>query len=233
MLSNLTKSGVATKRQAKFERTAAGIAELRNIDAQNQADAAQARADEAEAQRQRDAIIAAEKAAADERARIYKAFADSVTNTFANIKDVIVGAFTLPELGGSTDSIIRNMDKLLSRIKSFSQNITKLSSMGLNPTLLAQVIQAGPVAGARLAASLVAGGAGALARINTGFGDIQSLGSEIGLTGTQSRFGTSQQEAIYNVTINGGLDSSASIGKAVVDAIKAYERTSGVVFQGA
>ena len=233
LLSNLTKSGVATKRQAKFERTAAGIAELRNIDAQNQADAAQARADEAEAQRQRDAIIAAEKAAADERARIYKAFADSVTNTFANIKDVIVGAFTLPELGGSTDSIIRNMDKLLSRIKSFSQNITKLSSMGLNPTLLAQVIQAGPVAGARLAASLVAGGAGALARINTGFGDIQSLGSEIGLTGTQSRFGTSQQEAIYNVTINGGLDSSASIGKAVVDAIKAYERTSGVVFQGA
>jgi hypothetical protein len=125
------------------------------------------------------------------------------------------------------------MDKLLSRVKSFSQNITKLSSMGLNPTLLAQVIQAGPVQGARLAASLVAGGAEALARINTGFGDIQSLGSEIGLTGTQSRFGTTAQQEIYNITVNGGLDSSASIGKAVVDAIKAYERTSGVVFQGA
>jgi hypothetical protein len=233
LLSNLTKPGVSTKRQAKFERTAAGIAETASINAQNEANAAQARAQEAEAERQRQAIIAAEKAAADERARIYKAFADSVTNTFASIKDVIVGAFTLPQLGGSTDSIIRNMDKLLARVKSFSQNITRLSSMGLNPTLLAQVIQAGPVAGARLAASLVAGGADALSRINTGFGDIQSLGSEIGLTGTQSRFGTPAQQEIYNITVNGGLDSSASIGKAVVDAIKAYERTSGVVFQGA
>ena len=237
LITNLSKPGGAPKRQAQFERTAAGIAELNQIqagiDAQNQANAAADRAAAEEAERQRQAIIAAEKAAAEERARIYKAFADSVTNTFANIKDVIVGAFALPQLGGSTDSIIRNMDKLLSRVKSFSQDITRLSSMGLNPTLLAQVIQAGPVQGARLAASLVAGGAEALARINTGFGDIQSLGSEIGLTGTQSRFGTTAQQEIYNITVNGGLDSSASIGKAVVDAIKAYERTSGVVFQGA
>ena len=233
LITNLSKPGRATTLQGRFEQTAAGIAEIRQIEADKEARAASDRAKEQEAERQRQAIIAAEKAAADERARIYKAFADSVTNTFTSIKDVIVGAFSLPELGGSTDSIIRNMDKLLSRIKSFSQNITKLSSMGLNPTLLAQVIQAGPVQGARLAASLVAGGADALARINTGFGDIQSLGSEIGLTGTQSRFGTPQQQQIYNVTVNGGLDSSASIGKAVVDAIKAYERTSGVVFQGA
>jgi len=237
LITNLSRPGGAPKRQAQFERTAAGIAELNQIqagiDAQNEANAAADRAAAQEAERQRQAIIAAEKAAAEERARIYKAFADSVTNTFANIKDVIVGAFSLPQLGGSTDSIIRNMDKLLSRVKSFSQNITKLSSMGLNPSLLAQVIQAGPVQGARLAASLVAGGAEALARINTGFGDIQSLGSEIGLTGTQSRFGTTAQQEIYNITVNGGLDSSASIGKAVVDAIKAYERTSGVVFQGA
>jgi hypothetical protein len=53
------------------------------------------------------------------------------------------------------------------------------------------------------------------------------------MTGTQATFGTQAQQNIYNLTINGGLDSGASIGKAVVDAIKAYERTSGVVFQGA
>jgi len=233
LITTLSKPGGATKKQAQFERTAAGIAELKQIQADNDAQAASDRAAEEEAQRQRDAIIAAEKAAADERARIYKSFADSVANTFAGIKDSIVGAFSLPELGGSTDSIIRNMDKLLTRVKSFSQNITKLSSMGLNPTLLSQVIQAGPVAGARLAASLVAGGADALSRINTGFGEIQSLGSEVGLTGTQSRFGTSQQQQVININIEGGLDSSAAIGKAVVDAVRAYERTSGAVWQGA
>ena len=221
---------LATKVQKKFNKTAAGIAEI-----QAKADKAQAQidADQQEADRKRDELIASEKAATDERERIYKSFADSVTSTFANIKDSIVGAFSLPELGGSTDSIIRNMDKLLSRVKSFSTNISQLSSMGLNPTLLAQVIQAGPVSGARLAAGLVAGGADALARINTGFGEIQTLGSEIGMTGTQSRFRTSQQQQVININIEGGLDSSAAIGKAVVDAVRAYERTSGAVWQGA
>jgi len=226
LITNLSKPGAAATAQSRFNRSAAGIAELAQIKAQIQSD-------QDEADRLRKEGIAADKAVADERERIYKSFADSVASTFSSIKDSIVGAFSLPELGGSTDSIIRNMDKLLGRVKSFSTNISQLSSMGLNPTLLAQVIQAGPVQGARLAASLVAGGADALGRINAGFGEIQTLGSEIGMTGTQSRFGTSQQQQVININIEGGLDSSAAIGKAVVDAVRAYERTSGAVWQGA
>jgi hypothetical protein len=201
------------------------------------------------AQRERDnqaqiaSDLAAEQARAEaarkeaealaERKRVLAAFNNSIISTFANIKETILNAFSLPELGGSTDSIIRNMDKLLVRVRAFSQNITKLSSMGLDPKLLQQVINAGPIAGAKLAANLVAGGAGGLATINRGFSELGGLSEEIGTTGTQALFGTQAQQQIYNVTINGGLDSGASIGKAVVDAIKAYERTSGVVFQGA
>ena len=233
LITNLSKPGKVDTRQAKFNQTAAGKAELASIAANNEAINQQILSDQREAERQRQAVIDAEKAAADERARIYKSFADSVTSTFANIKDAIVGAFSLPELGGSTDSIIRNMDKLLTRVKSFSQNITKLSSMGLDPALLQQVIQAGPVAGARLAAGLVAGGADALGRINAGFGEIQTLGSEIGMTGTQSRFNNATQQNVYNINVEGGVGSGATIGKAIVDAIKAYERTSGAVWQGA
>lgn len=233
LITNLSKPGVADKRQASFNRTAAGKAELAQIKADGEARNAQIKADQDAADRLRDERLAAEKAAADERERIYKSFADSVTSTFANIKDAIVGAFSLPELGGSTDSIIRNMDKLLTRVKSFSANITKLSSMGLDPALLQQVIQAGPVAGARLAAGLVAGGADALGRINAGFGEIQTLGSEIGMTGAQSRFNNATQQNIYNINVEGGVGSGATIGKAIVDAIKAYERTSGAVWQGA
>jgi hypothetical protein len=214
---------LATRTQNRFNKTAAGIAEINS----------KIQADQQEADKLRDERIASEKAATDERDRIYKSFADSVTSTFASIKDAIVGAFSLPELGGSTDSIIRNMDKLLARTKSFSQNITKLSSMGLSPELLQQVIQAGPVAGARLAAGLVAGGADALGRINAGFGEIQTLGSEIGMTGTQSRFNNTTQQSVYNINVEGGVGSGATIGKAIVDAIKAYERTSGAVWQGA
>jgi hypothetical protein len=37
----------------------------------------------------------------------------------------------------------------------------------------------------------------------------------------------------YNINVNGGVGSGATIGKSIVDAIKAYERSSGAVWQGA
>ncbi len=175
----------------------------------------------------------AREAALQKEKDIYKSFSDSVTDTFSSIKDSIMGAFSLPELGGSTDSIIRNMDKLLARVKDFSLNITKLSSMGLDPKLLQQVINAGPVAGAKLAANLVAGGAGALGTINAGYAELGTVASQIGMTGTQALFGTQPQQNIYNINVQGGLDRAPSIGAAIVDAIRAYERTSGAVWQSA
>jgi hypothetical protein len=220
-IANLTKS---YQKSAAGQQAAAAAASA----AAEQASQAAAAAAQAAAERARK-----EEAVLAEKQRVYEAFAYSVTSTFARIKDSILGAFSLPELGGSTDSIIRNMDKLLTRVKSFSANITKLSSMGLDPKLLQQVINAGPIAGAKLAANLVAGGVGGLTAINKGYAELGGLAGEIGMTGTQAAFGTQAQQTVYNLTINGGLDSGASIGKAVVDAIKAYERTSGVVFQGA
>jgi TP901 family phage tail tape measure protein len=165
-----------------------------------------------------------------ERERNYKSFADSVKGTFSTIKEQILGAFTLPQLGGSTDAIIRNMDKLLTRVKGFSANITKLSEMGLDPKLLQQVINAGPIAGAKLAANLVSGGVAGLNAINTGYSELSAVSSQIGMTGTQALYGNQQQQTIFNIEVNGGLDSSASVGQAVVDAIKAYERTSGAIW---
>jgi hypothetical protein len=220
----------ATALQKSFNKTAAGkaAANARQVASDAAADSAAQELLRIQEENRR-----IEEARLAEQARIYKSFADSVANTFGSIRDSIVGAFSLPELGGSTDSIIRNMDKLLARVKSFSTNITKLSSMGLDPELLQQVISAGPVAGSRLAAGLVAGGAGALARINAGFGEIGALGSQIATTGTESRFMTERQQNIYNINVDGGVGSGATIGRAIVEAIKAYERTSGAVWQGA
>jgi hypothetical protein len=233
-LKKLTSTTTAvSKAQAKFNKTAAGKAELASIKAQNEANDAIA-----ESNRQAAIQAAAEQAARDaailaEKQRVYESFASSISNLFSRIQESILSAFSLPELGGSTDSIIRNMDKLLTRVKDFSRNITQLSSMGLDPKLLQQVINAGPIAGAKLAANLVAGGAGGLAAINAGYSELGGLASEIGMTGTQAQFGTAQQQQIININIEGGLDSSAAIGKAVVDAVRAYERTSGAVWQGA
>jgi hypothetical protein len=168
-----------------------------------------------------------------ERERVYNSFLDSVKSTFASIKNSILGAFDLTQLGGSTNAITRNMDKLLVRLRSFATNISKLSGMGLNPALLQQVISAGPMAGARLAESLVMGGTGALAAINAGYSEFGNLAGQIATTGTNAMFGSQAQQTVYNINVDGGVGSGATIGKAIVDAIKAYERTSGAVWQGA
>jgi len=165
--------------------------------------------------------------------RAYESFADAVKNTFASIKDSILGAFNLTELGSSTNSIIRNMDKMLVKLRSFATNVAKLSGMGLNSALLQQVISAGPVAGARLAEGLVMGGAEGLAAINAGYSEFGSLAGQIATTGTNSLFNREAQQTVYNINVDGGVGSGSTIGKAIVDAIAAYERTSGAVWQRA
>jgi hypothetical protein len=174
-----------------------------------------------------------EAAALAERERVFKSFADSVKATFAGIKNGIINAFDLTELGGSSNAITRNMDKLLVRLRAFADNVKNLASMGLNPALLQQVISAGPMGGARLAEALVMGGAGGLSAINAGYSEFGALSSQIAQTGTESLFNQSGQQSIYNINVDGGVGSGSTIGKAIVDAIKAYERTSGAVWQGA
>jgi Skp family chaperone for outer membrane proteins len=220
----------ATKLQKIYNRTAAGKAELQRIqDAIDAKDDEQKRKDDALAQE----LLEKDIARKEQQKRVYQSFLDSVKSIFSGIRDAITGAFDIKNLGGSTNSIIRNMNKLLSKVRDFSRNISQLATMGLDPALLQQVIQAGPVAGARLASALVAGGAGALGEINAGFSQIGSLASEIATTGTQSLFGQGKQETVYNINVSGGVGSGATIGKAIVDAIKDYERTSGAVWQGA
>jgi hypothetical protein len=59
------------------------------------------------------------------------------------------------------------------------------------------------------------------------------LASGIAGAGVTSAFNNPTVANTYNIEVNGGVGSGPSIGKAIVDAIKSYERTSGAVWQGA
>jgi TP901 family phage tail tape measure protein len=195
-------------------------------------------ASRAAAEAARESARAAEEAARleaatlAERERAFKSFTDAVSGLFSNLKKGIMGAFELPKLGNSTSSIIRNMKKLMDATRTFSSNISRLSQMGLNPELLQQVISAGPLAGARLASALVAGGSGAIAEISRGFSEFSGLASGIAMTGTQAAFQNQAQQNVYNINVNGGLATGADIGRVIVNAIKDYERQSGVAWRG-
>jgi hypothetical protein len=205
-----------------------------NRSAAGQAFAAeQARKIAEEAQRVAEEAAAREQALLDKRMNAFESFNNSVKSLFGQIKNSILSSFDLPTLGNSVNSITRNIGKLLEKTKSFASNISQLSGMGLNSALLQQVIQAGPLAGSALASALVGGGGGFIGQLNQAYGEFGDLASGIAATGTRSAFDNPSVVNTYNIEVNGGVGSGPTIGKAIVDAIKSYERTSGAVWQGA
>ena len=164
----------------------------------------------------------------------YKSFADAVKSIFGGIKESILSAFSLPDLGSSVNSITRNIKKLLEQTKNFARNITSLSQQGLTNDLLQQVIAAGPMGGGRLAQVLAGAGGGFISELNQAYGEFGGIASGIANVGATAAL--ANQEVInnyYQIEVSGGVGSGPSIGKAIVDAIKSYERTSGAVWQGA
>jgi hypothetical protein len=169
----------------------------------------------------------------DQRLSAFESFNNAVKSLFGQIKDSILSSFNLPTLGNSINSITRNIGKLLEKTKGFAQNISKLAGLGLNPALLQQVIGAGPMAGSQLAAALVGGGSAFVSQLNSAYGEFGNLASGIAGAGVNSAFNNPTVANTYNIEVNGGVGSGPTIGKAIVDAIKSYERTSGAVWQGA
>jgi predicted ribosomally synthesized peptide with SipW-like signal peptide len=176
----------------------------------------------------------AEEERLQKRADAYKSFADSVKSTFGGIKESILSSFSLPDLGNSVNSITRNIKKLLQQTKDFARNITSLSQQGLTNDLLQQVIAAGPIGGGRLAQALAGAGGGFIGELNQAYGEFGGIASGIAGVGTTAAF--ANREVVnnyYKIEVSGGVGSGPTIGKAIVDAIKSYERTSGAVWQGA
>lgn len=181
-----------------------------------------------------EAAARAEEARLQKREDAYKSFADAVKSTFGNIKESILSSFSLPDLGNSVNSITRNIKKLIASTKDFAKNITSLSQQGLTNDLLQQVIAAGPMQGGKLAQALAGAGGGFIGELNQAYGEFGGIASEIAGVGATAAL--ANQEVInnyYNIEVSGGVGSGPSIGKAIVDAIKSYERASGAVWQGA
>jgi hypothetical protein len=187
---------------------------------------------EADAQAERERAAAAEQAVLDQRQNAYQSFTDSVKQLFGQIKDSILSSFNLPTLGNSVNSITRNISKLLERTKGFASSISRLSGMGLNSALLQQVIQAGPMQGSQLAAALVGGGAGFITQLNRAYGEFGDLAGGIAGVGTTGAFAGQQTINNYSIEVTGGLATGSDVGRAVVNAIRDYERQSGAAWRG-
>jgi hypothetical protein len=179
-----------------------------------------------------EAAAAAEQAILDKRKSAFESFNQSVKTLFGQIKDSIMSSFNLPNLGNSVSNITRNIAKLLEKTKSFAKNIASLSGLGLNSTLLQQVIQAGPNAGGQLASALVGGGSAFIEQLNSAYTELGNLASGIAGIGTERAFANAQTVNNYSIEVTGGIATSAEVGRSVVNAIKDFERQSGTAWRG-
>jgi hypothetical protein len=214
-LSSIFDASNAAEAAAEAQRAADEIASANEMAAQEAADAVAAI--QAEALRKEQEIL-------DKRENAYKSFKDSVEELFGQIKNSILSAFNLPDLGKSVNSITKNIQSLLRKTKDFAGNITNLSGMGLNSDLLQQVIQAGPLAGGQLASALVGGGSAFIGQLNEAYGEFGGLAGSIAGVGTRSAFATEPVVNNFNIEINTVAGDPVAIERVVLDAISRANR---------
>ena len=110
---------------------------------------------------------------------------------------------------------------MLARLRAFAAELKKLSSQGLHPALLQQVMSLGATDGLQVARDLGKNEGGLVGGLNEVFGDVQALSMSTAgsITSGQSN---------YYITVNGGVGDKKTIGTAIVDAIKSFERSNGI-----
>ena len=131
-----------------------------------------------------------------------KDFADSLKDTimnFAGLKGVELPDGFIPK----AKSLIENMRTRLDKSQQFANQITQLQALGLDASAIKDLVESGPIKGAQLAASILGGGAEAIAQINEIQKSIAFTGAAIGKFGSEAAFGqkiASAQAGIARIT---------------------------------
>jgi phage-related protein len=117
-----------------------------------------------------------------------KQFADSLKDTilsFAGLKGVELPDGFIPK----AKSLIENMRMRLDKSQQFANQILTLQGLGLDAKAIQDLVESGPIKGAQLAASILGGGAEAIAQINELTQKIGFTGAAIGKFGSEAAFG--------------------------------------------
>ena len=165
-----------------------------------------------------------------------KDFADSLKDTimnFAGLKGVELPDGFIPK----AKSLIENMRTRLDKSQQFASQITQLQALGLDATAIKDLVESGPIKGAQLAASILGGGADAIAQINEIQKSIAFTGAAIGKFGSEAAFGqkiASAQAGIAQITGTEASIRSAGGNNVVIEqgAFVVNVDTTGAADQG-
>lgn len=115
--------------------------------------------------------------------------------------------------------------------KKFAGLLQQLIAAGLKKPGVAQLLDLGPVAGAQVAADLLAGTAGmTVTSLNNDLAAVAEAGTQAGLAvpGAAATL-TATPNKNYSITVNAGVGDKTEIGKQVVAALQQYEARFGAI----
>lgn len=172
--------------------------------------------------------IAKQKDDAEGLAQATKDLADAETNLSAASKK------------RAETTTISQFQKQIDAARKFGENIKHLIGTGLEQPALAQLLNLGPVAGAEVTDEMIR--TGSIWSFRHSMNELTAIAGDIGLASADAFLGQNLNTARgnaaavnqYQITVNAGLVSNPTqVGRDIIEAIKAAERVSGVVFQPA
>lgn len=168
-----------------------------------------------------------------------EAYADALERVKQAEQDVTTAQKTRAE----TDYTKVFQDKIAAS-QRFAEKVQWLiQNQGLQQAGVAELLNLGPEVGNIVAGNMIDGIGGFTSGVlNQQLADLASSASNLGLAGANAFFGaplagaTGRQGQVnqYSITVQAGLVSNPTqVGRDIIEAIKAAERVSGVVFQPA
>lgn len=145
-----------------------------------------------------------------------KANLKTLTDAAAQYHDTLKATTTLDITGlGSVDEIKFRMGQMLAATKTFITNIQKLKAEHLSPTLLQQLVDAGPLSGGAAAAALASANLTDIGSINSTQTQLEGLGDQLGTIGVASfkQAGINMAQGI----VQGFLSQEALLDKTITD----------------
>lgn len=141
----------------------------------------------------------------------------SVTSLVDGIATTVKTTFDEVVTGNLADSF----KKLVDKTKNFAKNLVTLKKLGLNGTLFKQIVDAGAEAGGATAEAIIAGGADTVSELNGLFNELNTAGSQIAETSTDTFY--SLGEGISNSFIDGLKSQEAALAEQIASMVASIE----------
>jgi hypothetical protein len=129
----------------------------------------------------------------------------------------------IEKAASKADKLVSSYRAVVERTREFVENLKTLRSLGLDPMLFNQLVEAGVEAGGATAQALVEGGSETINELNGLFKELDTLGAELGENTAQVMFGQGQN--FVNGIVEGLEDQAAELEISARSIAEAFTMT--------